>query len=41
MLIRINEVLAVDPASMQAELEAQARGYELVLEREPENQTAS
>lgn len=30
----------VDPASMQAELEAQARGYELVLEREPENQTA-
>lgn len=29
-----------DPASMQAELEAQARGYELVLEREPENQTA-
>ena len=30
----------VDPASVQAELEAQARGYELVLEREPENQTA-
>lgn len=29
-----------DPASIQAELEAQARGYELVLEREPENQTA-
>jgi tetratricopeptide (TPR) repeat protein len=29
-----------DPAAMQAELEAQARGYELVLEREPENQTA-
>jgi tetratricopeptide (TPR) repeat protein len=29
-----------DPASMQAELESQARGYELVLEREPENQTA-
>lgn len=29
-----------DPASMQAELEAQARGYELVLEREPDNQTA-
>ncbi|TVQ10812.1 MAG: Tfp pilus assembly protein PilF [Leptolyngbya sp. DLM2.Bin27] len=30
----------VDPTSMQAELEAQARGYELVLEREPDNQTA-
>jgi tetratricopeptide (TPR) repeat protein len=30
----------LDPASMQAELESQARGYELVLEREPENQTA-
>ncbi len=29
-----------DPASVQAELEAQARGYELVLEREPDNQTA-
>ncbi|MGG6237652.1 tetratricopeptide repeat protein [Nodosilinea sp. AN01ver1] len=29
-----------DPAAVQAELEAQARGYELVLEREPENQTA-
>jgi tetratricopeptide (TPR) repeat protein len=29
-----------DPASLQAELEAQARGYELVLEREPDNQTA-
>jgi tetratricopeptide (TPR) repeat protein len=29
-----------DPASAQAELEAQARGYELVLEREPDNQTA-
>ncbi len=29
-----------DPATLQAELEAQARGYELVLEREPENQTA-
>jgi tetratricopeptide (TPR) repeat protein len=29
-----------DPAAMQAELEAQARGYELVLEREPDNQTA-
>ena len=29
-----------DPTSMQAELEAQARGYELVLEREPDNQTA-
>ncbi len=31
---------ATDPSSMQAELEAQARGYELVLEREPDNQTA-
>lgn len=31
---------AADPTSMQAELEAQARGYELVLEREPDNQTA-
>jgi tetratricopeptide (TPR) repeat protein len=31
---------STDPAAMQAELEAQARGYELVLEREPENQTA-
>ncbi|WOD37741.1 tetratricopeptide repeat protein [Nodosilinea sp. E11] len=31
---------ATDPASVQAELEAQARGYELVLEREPDNQTA-
>lgn len=30
----------VDPASRQGELEAQARGYELVLEREPDNQTA-
>ncbi|PSN14618.1 Tfp pilus assembly protein PilF [filamentous cyanobacterium CCT1] len=29
-----------DPATMQADLEAQARGYELVLEREPDNQTA-
>ncbi|MBE9138295.1 tetratricopeptide repeat protein [Nodosilinea sp. LEGE 07088] len=29
-----------DPDSIQAELEAQARGYELVLEREPDNQTA-
>lgn len=29
-----------DPAAMQAELESQARGYELVLEREPDNQTA-
>ncbi|NEQ23099.1 MAG: tetratricopeptide repeat protein [Microcoleus sp. SIO2G3] len=28
------------PAARQAELEAQARGYELVLEREPNNQTA-
>ncbi len=31
---------AADPVAMQAELEAQARGYELVLEREPDNQTA-
>ncbi|MFH7242748.1 MAG: tetratricopeptide repeat protein [Spirulina sp.] len=31
---------APDPSAMQAELEAQARGYELVLEREPDNQTA-
>ena len=31
---------ATDPATLQAELEAQARGYEMVLEREPENQTA-
>lgn len=29
-----------DPAQVQAELESQAKGYELVLEREPENQTA-
>lgn len=29
-----------DPAQLQAELESQAKGYELVLEREPENQTA-
>jgi tetratricopeptide (TPR) repeat protein len=29
-----------DPAAVQADLEAQARGYELVLEREPDNQTA-
>ncbi|MBW4483891.1 MAG: tetratricopeptide repeat protein [Tildeniella torsiva UHER 1998/13D] len=29
-----------DPVAMQAELEAQAKGYELVLEREPDNQTA-
>jgi tetratricopeptide (TPR) repeat protein len=28
------------PRSQQAELEAQAQGYELVLEREPDNQTA-
>lgn len=28
------------PASQQVELEQQARGYELVLEREPENQAA-
>lgn len=28
------------PASMQEELEAQARGYELVLEREPNNEAA-
>lgn len=31
---------ANDPATMQAELESQAKGYELVLEREPDNQTA-
>lgn len=31
---------AADPAAMQAELEAQAKGYRLVLEREPTNQTA-
>lgn len=31
---------AADPTAMQEELEAQARGYELVLEREPDNQTA-
>ncbi|MGB3138253.1 MAG: tetratricopeptide repeat protein [Nodosilinea sp.] len=31
---------STDPAALQAELEAQARGYELVLEREPDNQTA-
>lgn len=31
---------AADPVAMQAELEAQAKGYELVLEREPDNQTA-
>lgn len=35
-----NGVPGTDPTSMQAELEAQARGYELVLEREPDNQTA-
>ena len=31
---------AADPTAVQADLEAQARGYELVLEREPDNQTA-
>lgn len=31
---------AIDPTAMQAELEAQAKGYRLVLEREPTNQTA-
>lgn len=31
---------AADPAVVQTELESQARGYELVLEREPDNQTA-
>nr|WP_228034984.1 tetratricopeptide repeat protein [Oculatella sp. LEGE 06141] len=31
---------SASPASRQAELEAQARGYEAVLQREPENQTA-
>lgn len=35
-----NGTPAIDPNAMQAELEAQARGYELVLEREPDNQTA-
>ena len=35
-----NDAPATDPNAMQAELEAQARGYELVLEREPDNQTA-
>ncbi|MGF1566627.1 MAG: tetratricopeptide repeat protein [Nodosilinea sp.] len=32
--------LTADPASLQAELQSQAKGYELVLEREPDNQTA-
>jgi tetratricopeptide (TPR) repeat protein len=31
---------APEAASVQAELEARAKGYELVLEREPDNQTA-
>ncbi len=31
---------AVDPAAQKGELEAQAKGYELVLGREPDNQTA-
>ncbi|XGB42386.1 MAG: hypothetical protein LVS60_00325 [Nodosilinea sp. LVE1205-7] len=31
---------AVDPAGQKGELEAQAKGYELVLGREPDNQTA-
>ncbi|MEB3291414.1 MAG: tetratricopeptide repeat protein [Leptolyngbya sp.] len=35
-----NDLPATDPAAAQAELESQARGYELVLEREPDNQTA-
>jgi tetratricopeptide (TPR) repeat protein len=35
-----NGTTPADPASRQGELEAQARGYELVLEREPDNQTA-
>ena len=38
--VTADTTLPADPASMQAELEAQARGYELVLEREPDNQTA-
>ena len=35
-----SDVPVADPNAMQADLEAQARGYELVLEREPDNQTA-
>lgn len=35
-----NETPTADPNAMQAELESQAKGYELVLEREPDNQTA-
>jgi tetratricopeptide (TPR) repeat protein len=34
------ETPAADPAAIQAELESQAKGYQLVLEREPDNQTA-
>ncbi len=35
-----NDLPAADPGAAQAELESQVRGYELVLEREPDNQTA-
>ncbi|HIK44045.1 MAG TPA: tetratricopeptide repeat protein [Leptolyngbyaceae cyanobacterium M65_K2018_010] len=35
-----NGATTADPAALQAELESQAKGYQLVLEREPDNQTA-